>query len=71
MLAECKFSWNTEELKYFCEYALLHDKKYSHSETENDYNRPFVYDVECLLDNDYFEWNPEKLYVYLQLHRDF
>ena len=71
VLERCKFSWNKEELDYFCRYVLNHDEKYTSPDIFNGrYGRP-TYDVEAILGNEYFNWDAEKLYAYLQLHDDF
>ena len=70
VLEKCKFCWNKEDLDYFCRYVLNHDEKYTSKKTFGIYGRP-LYDVEAILKNDYFEWDADKLFVYLQLHNDF
>lgn len=69
VLGKCKFCWNKEELEYFCRYVLYHDEKFN-SPINNDLDRP-VYDVEAILDNEYFEWDTDKLYAYLLLQNVF
>ncbi len=59
ILGNCKFNWNKEDLYYFCSYVLSHDKKYK------------LYDVESLLDNEFFVWDAEKLHTYLSLNNAF
>lgn len=60
VLGKCKFSWNKEELAFFCGYALSHKNSRNINET--------IYDVEELLNNEFFEWDADKLYVFLQLN---
>ena len=55
VLERCKFSWNKEELDYFCRYVLNHDEKYTSPDIFNGrYGRP-TYDVEAILGNEYFK----------------
>ena len=70
VLEKCKFSWNKDDLIYFCRYVLNHDKKYLSHKTYGIYGRP-LYDVEAILKNEHFNWDADKLYAYLQLHDDF
>ena len=62
VLKKCKFKWNKYVMNLFCRYLLYHDKKYIPGKEHYQ-----CYDVEYLLDNEYFEWDAEKLYCYLQL----
>ena len=62
VLEKCKFCWNNEDLDYFCRYVLNH--------TRGKYGSP-LHDVKAILNNEFFDWDAEKLYAYLQLHDDF
>lgn len=70
VLGKCKFSWNTEELDYFCRYVLNHDEKYLSEKDYGIYGRA-IYDVEEILNNEHFSWDANKLHAYLRLHDDF
>ena len=53
VLGNCKFKWNKENLNYFCRYVVNHEEKYR------------LWDIEVLLNNDFFDWDADKLYTYL------
>ena len=59
VLEECDFSWDKDELDFFCSYVLEHNNGPDHNA---------IYDVEGLLKNEFFNWDADKLYVYLQLN---
>lgn len=63
----CDFSWDADELSYFCTYAFSNDMPYSTSFMDVTASSQIFYDRFLLADNPYFKWDINKLLAYLNL----
>ena len=63
----CDFSWNADELSYFCSYAFDNDMPYSTSFMDVTASSQMFFDRFLLADNPHFKWNVDNLMAYLNL----
>ena len=63
----CDFSWNADELSYFCSYAFSNDMPYSTSFMDVTASSQMFFDRFLLADNPHFKWDIKNLLAYLNL----
>lgn len=63
----CDFSWNADELSYFCSYAFSNDMPFSTSFMDVTASSQMFFDRFLLADNPHFKWDIKNLLAYLNL----
>lgn len=71
----CKFTWNADELTYFCNYVLNMNMPFTtdwpFQDNDMTLYSQFLYYERLLLGNTYFSWNPQNLLAFLLISDTF
>lgn len=63
----CRFDWNGDELKHFCQYALSIDMPYSKPFSGSTAASQIRWSIVRLIDNTNFTWTKDNLMAYLNV----
>ena len=63
----CKFNWNGEEMKYFCQYALSIDMPYSKTYKKTSAASQIECYLSRLIDKKDFQWTSDNLQAWLSV----